>query len=200
MLRRMKAMSTIIGEVILVSFAFAISLAYLGYVNSAFTQQTSNVPPNIVAEAQKNILQVLEFDHTNQSLEFTVNMVFNVKIRTLITIIGFDSNDIPVPITIDEANSFSGSSVLYPNTTLSILKLDPAKVIILQNGKYYKLSDFGVSGDVYAVEMPYNPPLTHIKATINNPSIMKARIISLTQVDTRFYEYESIETSLSTSG
>ena len=196
----MKAMSTIIGEVILVSFAFAISLAYLGYVNSAFTQQTSNVPPNIVAEAQKNILQVLEFDHTNQSLEFTVNMVFNVKIRTLITIIGFDSNDIPVPITIDEANSFSGSSVLYPNTTLSILKLDPAKVIILQNGKYYKLSDFGVSGDVYAVEMPYNPPLTHIKATINNPSIMKARIISLTQVDTRFYEYESIETSLSTSG
>ncbi|MEB3755249.1 MAG: hypothetical protein GSR79_00080 [Desulfurococcales archaeon] len=197
---RMKAVSTIIGEVILVSFAFAISLAYLAYVNSAFTQQTSNVPPNIVAEAQKNILQVLEFDHTNQSLEFTVNMVFNVKVRTLVTIIGFDNSDIPYPITIDEADSFSGSNVLYPNTTLSIVKLDPDKVIILQNSKYYKLSDFGVSSDVYAVEMPYSPPLLHIKATINNPSIVKARIVSLTQVDTRYYEYESIETSLTTSG
>ncbi len=191
-----KGMSTIIGEVILVSFALAISLAYLAYINSSITEENSNLPPSVVAEAQKNTIEILEFEHTNTSVVFTVNVVFNVKIATLISVLGYSENDIPVPLAMNSAYEFGGSGILYPNTTLPILKIGPGKVVVMYKTNYYKLSDFGVPNDVYAVRIPFSSPIIRINSSIYNANLDKIKIIALTQVNNNFYEYAAIEINM----
>ena len=198
-MKRKKGVAEIVGEVMLVAFAFAISLAYLAYVNSSFSQQQKNIPPSIIAEAQRNNLQILEFEHEGNSIVFTANMVYSVKVKTLITIIGFDKNNLPKPLQISEAYLFNGSSILFPNSSVSVIKLPPQHVHILYNEKYVALTDLGVTESVYSVIIPYKPSFILVKSSVADDT-SKIKIIALTQVDNDYYEYSSLPIDLSQSG
>lgn len=193
----MRGVASIVGEVILVSFTFAVALAYLAYVNSSINTMSQNLPPQAVVEAQKNQIRVVEFESSNTSVFFTSGVLFNVKITTYLGLLGFDKYGNPVPLSINYAEKFSGSDILFPNTTVTIQSVPIQDVYILYSERYVKLSEFNTyATQLDLVEVPFNSPFLAINATLPSVTLGKIRISAFTVYNNKFYEYANVQVNL----
>jgi len=193
----LRGVASIIGEVILVSFTFAVALAYLAYVNSSINTMSQNLPPQAVVEAQKNQVRVVEFESSNTSVFFTSGVLFNVKIVTYLGLLGFDRYGNPVPLSINYAEKFSGSDILFPNTTVPVQSVPVHDVYILYNERYVKLGDFNTyASRLDLVKVPFNSPFLAINATLPGMELEKIRISAFTLYNNKYYEYASVQVNL----
>ncbi len=193
----MRGVANIIGEVILVSFTFAVALAYLAYVNSSINSMSQNLPPKAVLEAQKNQVRIVEFESSNTSIFFTSGVLFNCKIATYLGLLGFDKYGNPVPLVINYAEKFSGSDILFPNTTVPVQRVPVQYVYILYKERYVELKEFNTLTDhMDLINVQFNSPYLAINATLPSTDLEKIRISAFTLYNNKFYEYTSIEVNL----
>jgi hypothetical protein len=192
-----RGVASIIGEVILVSFTFAIALAYLAYVNSSISSMSQDLPPRSVVEAQKNDVRIMEFESSNSSVFLVAGVKFNVKLVTYLGLVGFDKYGNPVPLDISYAEEFGGSSIMFPNTTIPYQRIPTKDIYLLYSERYVRLSDLnGRFNYMNMVKLPFNSPFIDINATLPATNIEKIRVSAFTVYNDKFYEYANIQVNL----